>query len=222
MITVLVLDDDLYVGQLHCQYVAEIPEFRVLEPVRDVRSAREVLAREEVDLLLVDHVLPDGRGVDVIKEWDVDAIMLSAVTDASLVRSALRAGALTYVFKPFEAAPLQGVLRRYARYRRMWEKDRLSQADLDRALRVLHDASGAGPRSVAAGSSTTSKVLECLRDRGGVLSAVEIADAVGISRATAQRHLAKLAETRAATVSLHYGSTGRPEHLYGAAAEAES
>ncbi|MCT1367069.1 response regulator [uncultured Kocuria sp.] len=220
MITVLVLDDDLYVGQLHCQYVSEVPEFQVLEPVRDLRSAREVLAGGGVDLLLADHVLPDGRGVDLVREFDVDAILLSAVNDATVVRSALRAGALTYIFKPFEATYLQGVLRRYARYRRMWDRERLSQADLDRALRALHDASSAtGRHNTAPPSSTTAKVLECLRAHDGVLSAVDVADAVGISRATAQRHLAKLAGTRAATVSLHYGSTGRPEHLYAAAPE---
>ena len=46
------------------------------------------------------------------------------------------------------------------------------------------------------------------------MTALEVAEAVGASRATAQRHLAKLAEARTITVSLQYGSTGRPEHLY--------
>ncbi len=216
MTTVLVLDDDFYVGQLHCRYVNEVPGFRALEPVRDLRTARTVLADEEVDLLLADYVLPDGNGVELVRETEVDAAVLSAVADPHIVRSALRAGALTYIVKPFEADALQGFLRRYSRYRRYWERDKVDQPGLERLLRSLHDvaSAGSGPAR-GAGSSTTGRILSALESASGPITAVEVAEAVGTSRATAQRHLAKLAESRAVTVTLQYGSTGRPEHLYG-------
>ncbi|WP_129661393.1 response regulator [Rothia halotolerans] len=216
MVNVLVLDDDFYVGQLHCQYVDAVPGFRALDPVRDVRAARRSLAEEEVGLLLADYVLPDGNGIELIRETEVDAAVLSAVADPQVVRSALRAGALTYVLKPFEAGHLQGFLRRYARYRRYWDREKVGQADLDRLMRTLHDAAspGAGPAR-GAGSSTAERIATTLEDAGGPMTALEVAEAVGTSRATAQRHLAKLAESRVVTVSLQYGSTGRPEHLYG-------
>ena len=95
MVNVLVLDDDFFVGQIHCRYVDEVPGFTALEPVRDLASAREVIADQDVDLLLVDYVLPEGTGVDLIRETDIDAVVLSAVTDPQVVRSSLRAGALT-------------------------------------------------------------------------------------------------------------------------------
>ena len=89
MIDVLVLDDDVYVGRLHCRYVEQTPGFRALEPVRDLRSARKVLAAGGVDLLLADEVLPDGTGTQLIRETSVDAALLTAVTDAQVVRAAL-------------------------------------------------------------------------------------------------------------------------------------
>jgi two-component system CitB family response regulator len=46
-------------------------------------------------------------------------------------------------------------------------------------------------------------------------SAAEIARAVGISRATAQRYLSALADDGAVEIQLRYGTTGRPEHRYG-------
>src|SRR5699024_535728 len=58
------------------------------------------------------------------------------------------------------------------------------------------------------------RILSALEEAGGPMTALEVAEAVGASRATAQRHLAKLAEARTITVSLQSGSTGRPEHLY--------
>ncbi|RBP64931.1 two-component system CitB family response regulator [Brevibacterium sanguinis] len=216
MTTVLVLDDDFYVGQLHCRYVNEVPGFRALEPVRDLNAARAVLATEEVDLLLADYVLPDGHGVELIRETEVDAAVLSAVADPRIVRSALRSGALTYIVKPFEADVLQRFLRRYARYRRYWNREKVDQSSLERLLRGLHDVSSSGTGSASGpGSSTTSRILGALESASGPMTALEVAEAVGTSRATAQRHLAKLAESRAVTVTLQYGSTGRPEHLYG-------
>ncbi|GAA1630895.1 MULTISPECIES: response regulator [Brevibacterium] len=215
MVNVLVLDDDFYVGKIHCQYVNDVAGFRALDPVQDLRTARKVLAEEEVGLLLVDYVLPEGTGVDLIRETDVDAAVLSAVADPQIVRAALRAGALTYIVKPFAADHLHGFLRRYARYQRFWEREKVAQSDLDRLLRSLHDTSAPGSTSSpGTKSSTTGRILDALEATKRPMTAMEIAEAVGASRATAQRHLAKLAESRAVTVTLQYGSTGRPEHLY--------
>ncbi|WP_413334414.1 response regulator [Brevibacterium sp. GP-SGM9] len=216
MINVLVLDDDFFVGQIHCKYVDEVPGFHALEPIRDLATARKVIAEQDVDLLLADYVLPEGNGVDLIRETEVDAIVLSAVTDPQVVRSALRAGAMTYIVKPFAAEVLQGFLRRYARLLRYWDREKVGHSDLARQLRSLHDASAVGGSGAAstAGSSTTARILDALESAGGPMTALEVAEAVGASRATAQRHLAKLAEARTITVSLQYGSTGRPEHLY--------
>jgi response regulator of citrate/malate metabolism len=215
MVNVLVLDDDFFVGQIHCRYVDEVPGFTALEPVRDLASAREVIAEQDVDLLLVDYVLPEATGVDLIRETDIDAVVLSAVTDPQVVRSSLRAGALTYIVKPFAAEVLQAFLRRYARFLRYWEREKVGQADLERQLRNLHDASAVGGTGTSqTGSSTTGRILSALEEASGPMTALEVAEAVGASRATAQRHLAKLAEARTITVSLQYGSTGRPEHLY--------
>ncbi len=215
MVNVLVLDDDFFVGQIHARYVDEVPGFTALEPVRDLATAREVIAEQDVDLILADYVLPEGTGLELIRETDIDAIVLSAVTDPQVVRASLRAGAMTYIVKPFAAEVLQNFLRRYTRFRRYWEREKVGQADLERQLRNLYDASAAGGSGASpAGSSTTSRILAALEEADGPMTALEVAEAVGASRATAQRHLAKLAEARTITVSLQYGSTGRPEHLY--------
>lgn len=218
MIDVLVLDDDVYVGRLHCRYVEQTPGFRALEPVRDLRSARKVLAAGGVDLLLADEVLPDGTGTQLIRETSVDAALLTAVTDAQVVRAALSAGALTCLFKPFDPEQLTSLLRRYARLRRVWEQERLSQAGLDRALRGFYDAGGAGASPESRAGGTSARILEALQRAQGPLGAVQVGEAIGVSRATAQRHLVRLAEQDMVTVSLRYGSAGRPEHLYAAPA----
>ena len=43
---------------------------------------------------------------------------------------------------------------------------------------------------------------------------VEVAERVGVSRATAQRYLAELVRAGLLELNLQYGTTGRPTHRY--------
>jgi len=210
-IHVLVVDDDFHVGGLHRDIVAARPGYTALEPVRGVRAARAAMRDFRPDLVLCDVYLPDGDGIAFVAEIDVDAVMISAASDGATVRRAFRAGALDYLIKPFEPAQLSDRLEAYRRFRTLAAEDRqLDQDAIDKAQRVLHGRDG----GLTSGSrSTTEKLLiELLQD--GETSATLIADRAGLSRATAQRHLAALATRGDVDVTLRYGSTGRPEHRY--------
>lgn len=212
-IRVLVVDDDFRVAGLHREVVASRAGFTALDPVHTLGAARQAVRAHAPDLLLVDAFLPDGDGVEFVAAAGLDAFMLSAATDAATVRRALRAGAIVYLSKPFESRVLAERLDRYARMRNLLTTDRpLEQEQIDRALAIMHG--GGEPASVAR-SATEQLILEGLGDEEA--SAAEIADRVGISRATAQRHLAGLASRGQVEVRLRYGTTGRPEHRYVAA-----
>jgi two-component system CitB family response regulator len=212
-IRVLVVDDDFRVAGLHRDVVASRAGFTALDAVHSLGVARQAVRTHAPDLLLVDAFLPDGDGVEFVAAVDVDAFVLSAATDAATVRRALRAGALAYLTKPFDARILAERLDRYARMRNLLTTDRpLEQEQIDRALTILH---GSADATSVSRTATEQVVLEGLRD--GEASAAEVAERVGISRATAQRHLAALASRGQVEVRLRYGSTGRPEHRYIAA-----
>ena len=207
---VLVIDDDFRVAGLHRDIVASRTGFTALEAVQSLGAARQAVRAQAPDLLLVDAFLPDGDGVEFVAAADIDAFVLSAATDATTVRRALRAGALAYLTKPFDARVLAERLDRYARMRNLLVTDRpLEQQQIDRALAIMHG--GAEPATVAR-SATEQLILEGLGDDEA--SAAAIAERVGISRATAQRHLAGLASRGLVEVRLRYGTTGRPEHQY--------
>jgi two-component system CitB family response regulator len=208
-IRVLVVDDDFRVAGLHRDIVASRPGFTALEPVGTLGRARAAIRDGDPDLLLVDAYLPDGDGVSLIRESDRDAVMLSAAGDSPTIRRALRAGAFGYLIKPFEARALGDLLDRYARFRNLLTADRaLSQDDVDRALSILHG----GEAPSLSRSATEQLILESLGDEDA--SASDVADRSGVSRATAQRHLAALAARGIIEVKLRYGTTGRPEHRY--------
>lgn len=209
---VLVVDDDFRVAGLHRDAVAAHPSLTALEPARSLDEARQAVRARRPDLLLVDMYLPDGEGLELVRESGIDAFVLSAAGDADTIRRTLRAGALGYLIKPFDQRVLRDRLDRYVRFRNLIGGDRtLEQEELDRALGILHGS--AEPASISR-SATEQLILERLGDDES--SASEVAERAGISRATAQRHLATLAARGVIEVRLRYGSTGRPEHRYAA------
>lgn len=211
-VRVLILDDDFRVAQLHQGIVDDHPGFAVTGTVRSLAEARDSVRASRPDLLIADVFLPDGDGIALVRESGIDAILISAADDAATVRRALRSGAVGYLVKPFERRALSSLLDRYIRFRNLLSGDRaLRQEDVDRALAILH---GAGEPVSISRSATEQLVLAALGD--GEASAAEVGERVGISRATAQRHLAALAARTVVEVRLNYGSTGRPEHRYAA------
>lgn len=209
-LSVLIVDDDFRVGGLHRDAVAAHPGFHALEPVRGVREARAAVRDRHPDLVLCDVYLPDGDGIAFVSEIDVDAVVISAAADAATVRRALRAGALGYLVKPFDPRLLRERLDGYRRYRNLLGGGDVDQDTLERAQRALHGRDTG--QSTPSQTVTERVILEQLAS--GEASAAAIAERIGVSRATAQRHLANLAARGSVEVGLRYGATGRPEHRY--------
>ncbi|MEU0874547.1 response regulator [Nocardia brasiliensis] len=215
-LTVLVVDDDFRVANLHAAIVDSIAGFTVAGTANTLAAARVILDAGQVDLALVDVYLPDGSGVDFVRELRCDAMVLTASTDSDTVRAALSAGALAYLVKPFQHTELAARLAAYARYRRILSAPQVDNARVDAALQALRPAAAAAASATVASSPTKDLVLQSILAADNPLSAGEVATAIGISRATAQRYLATLVGTGTLRMSLRYGSTGRPEQEYSA------
>ncbi|WP_433678904.1 response regulator [Nocardia sp. CA-119907] len=217
-LTVLVVDDDFRVANLHAGIVESIAGFTVGGTANTLAAAREINAATAIDLALVDVYLPDGSGVDFVRELHCDAMMLSAATESSTVRAAFAAGALAYLVKPFPHTMLAARLAGYARYRRTLAAPQVDNAGIEAALQALRPTSAPTAAAAAAiASPTKDLVLNTILEATAPLSAAEVATAIGISRATAQRYLATLVAAGSVQMRLRYGTTGRPEQEYSAA-----
>jgi len=214
VIRVLVVEDDFRVAKVHVDFTHRVSGFEVAGTARTAAEARGLLAELRPDLVLLDTYLPDGSGLDLLREISADTIMLTAASDAATVRTAYARGALNYLVKPFTAEQFADRLTAYRHYRSVLATDRtLSQDEIDRLARMLHD--GDRPAAPKGQSAVTVRLVsEALRTAGAPRTAAEVADELGISRATAQRYLAALARDGAAEMRLRYGATGRPEHRY--------
>ncbi|WP_310766912.1 response regulator [Mycobacterium sp. Z3061] len=210
-LTVLVVDDDFRVANMHAGIVDAMPGFTVVATANTLAAARRAAA---VDLALVDVYLPDGSGIDFVRELRGDSMVLTAATEADTVRAAMAAGAVSYLVKPFATTELAARLAGYARYRKILSGPNLSAADVDSALDALRPKVVAVQSPTTVASPTKKLVLQALHGSEAPMSAAEVAGAIGISRATAQRYLASLATTGEVSVGLRYGTTGRPEQEF--------
>jgi response regulator of citrate/malate metabolism len=220
MIRTLVVDDDAMTASIHRSYVERVPGFEVVGEAHTGRNALELARTAKPDLVLLDIYLPDMSGLDVLRTLRepesprVDVIAVTAAKDVSTLRTAIHGGVIHYLVKPFFFDTLRERLEGYAalhgRLERMREPE---QHDIDHVFSLLRSQRRhALPKGISA--PTLELVVEIVRDSEGDLTAVEVGERAGISRGTARRYLEYLALTGAIELSLRYGTTGRPEHLY--------
>jgi response regulator of citrate/malate metabolism len=220
MIRTLIVEDDALVAEVHASYVERVPGFVVAGVAHRATEALEILASRPVDLVLLDFHLPDVKGLEMLRALrarsraPVDVIAVTAARDAESIRQAIAQGVTQYLVKPFAFATFADKLERYARYRAGVEgAAEATQADVDALLGTLR---GSAERTLPKGlnATTLDNVRAALRDAGEPLTASEVAGRCGLSRVTARRYLEHLAVEGAVDLSMRYGGTGRPEHLY--------
>ena len=220
MIRTLIVDDDAMTASIHRSYVERVPGFEVVGEVHAGREALELVRTARPDLLLLDIYLPDITGLEVLRRLrepgspHVDVIAVTAAKDVATLRTAIHGGVIHYLVKPFFFDTLRERLEGYAalhgRLERLREPE---QHDIDHVFALLRSRRRhALPKGISA--PTLELVIDGVREAGGELTAAEVADRTGISRGTARRYLEYLAMVGSLELSLRYGATGRPEHLY--------
>jgi DNA-binding response OmpR family regulator len=131
---ILLLEDDAPLGRSLLRVLAEQGHATVW--LREIGEARRHLAVDSFDLLLLDIVLPDGSGLDLLRELRgrklVAPIMMLTARDAVSDRVAgLDGGADDYLAKPFAMEELLSRVRALQRRSRdqvsaVWEIGDLS------------------------------------------------------------------------------------------------
>jgi len=172
--------------------------------------------------VLMDIYLPDGDGLDVVRELleepkPPDVMIVSAARDLAAVRAAMQLGAVHYLIKPFGYHLLA---ERLSAYQRLHHRiDRLGrepeQTEVDELFELSRAPGSPTARSAKGHSAPTIELVrDAVRASGGDISAVEVSKRVGVSRATAQRYLSYLERHGGLKLQLRYGTTGRPENRY--------
>ena len=113
MVKVLFVDDD---PQAQKTLANILPEQYMLVSAYTARQGLETASRESPDLILLDINLPDMDGIAALRELAArpaapPILMLTAMSQPSLVKEAILGGACDYVVKPYDLEELLGTMR---------------------------------------------------------------------------------------------------------------
>ena len=101
---ILVVDDDDAFRESVCAAIARDDAMVLAAQVGNAEGAREAIAGGEFDVALVDLGLPDGNGIDLIREIartrpDADVMVVTVFGDEAHVLASIEAGATGYLLK---------------------------------------------------------------------------------------------------------------------------
>lgn len=103
-IGVLIVEDDAVTRKTLCLAIESDPGLKLLDALEDVKSSLAWLKTAAPDVLMTDLGLPDGSGIDVIRECaqrypSTDIMVVTMASDEANVLSCIEAGASGYVLK---------------------------------------------------------------------------------------------------------------------------
>ncbi len=112
----MVVEDDPAFLTRFCGIVACDPEFELFAAVTDLASARQAMSRAAPDVLLTDLGLPDGSGIELIRETArrfpaTDIMVITVFNDEDHVLASVEAGATGYILKDSMPEEFVGLIR---------------------------------------------------------------------------------------------------------------
>ena len=110
----LVVDDEPDSAETMAMLIAS--EGFTVATAGSLRDARRQLALQEPDIVLLDLMLPDGNGMELLNEAkgmsNTDVVLMTGQASLDTSIQALRLGAADYLVKPMSLKQLKGVLSR--------------------------------------------------------------------------------------------------------------
>jgi two-component system response regulator PilR (NtrC family) len=113
-LNLLIVDDEASLRDF-LTIVFEGEGWRV-DAASNLAEARASLQKDEPEVVLCDLMLPDGSGLDFLKEVkaqnpSITVVMITAFTSTKSAVEALKAGAFDYIAKPFDIDELKIIVR---------------------------------------------------------------------------------------------------------------
>lgn len=220
-IRVLLVDDHQLLTDSLARILAAEPDIEVVGVAGTVAEARR-LARQRMDVVLMDYRLPDGTGAEATRivkgQWPgARVVMLTAITDDETVLESIQAGADGYLTKDRAVDDVVDAVRRA----------KAGDTLLPRSVIVgiaqrVAEAKDRRPDRPAI-EPLTGRELEVLRALAEGRSSADISEQLSISRNTLRTHVQNImsklhvhSKLEAVTVGLRYRIIDPPrsEDLY--------
>ena len=169
--SILIVDDTADNRELLCRRIEQ--QGHATTTAENGKLALELLAKQSFDLVLLDIMMPELTGFEVLERMKADerlkripVIVISALNDIESIVRCVQSGAEDYLFKPFKADQIVHTMRQAARsyvlershdqlleqLRRLnlelEQRVRVRTAELEEANRELHQKNSIQPENL--------------------------------------------------------------------------
>jgi DNA-binding NarL/FixJ family response regulator len=200
-ISIIIVEDEPEFRRRFAQIIDSEPTMRLAGVAANKREAQALIDREDFDVMLIDLGLPDGTGIDLIRNVsqrkpDVDIMVVTVFGDEQHVVSSIEAGATGYILKDSTPADVISCIR-LLRAGGSPVSPVVARSVL-RAIRSRMGGAGAANTSAPARSANaennplSARETEILQLLAKGMSFNEIGEILGISPHTVTAHIKKI------------------------------
>lgn len=218
-ISVLVVDDDFNIANMHSQFVNSIKGYQSIGEALNYKQAISKILELNPDLVLLDVFMPDKSGIDLLRtvrsnQTSCDIILITAAKELKVVEEGFRLGVFDYLIKPFDLNQLKETLKKYIQYqKRMSTLSNVSQEAVE-DLKNLRGKTIQTQSQKGIDARTLDRIKNNLMVTNHFLTIDEIVQITGVSRSTARNYMVHMVQTDQAEEKLQYGTIGRPQSMY--------
>ncbi|MDF7680515.1 response regulator [Enterobacteriaceae bacterium ESL0689] len=220
-INVLIIEDEHKLAQLIAEFVSKQPGLRLAGIAATLTEAQVQIASKNVQLVLLDNYLPDGKGITLIgstllAQAHCSVIFITAASDMDTCSQAIRNGAFDYILKPVSWRRLSQSLERFIQFaeqQRVWKIVDQQNVDTLYQLQAKNYRQDNGSKGIE--ENTLARVQQLFTvNTTHCFSVDEVVNATGLSKTTARRYLEHCVGTGFLSVEILYGKIGHPRRLY--------
>jgi DNA-binding NarL/FixJ family response regulator len=197
-ISIIIVEDEPEFRRRFAQIIENEPSMRLAGVAANRREAQVIIDKEDFDVLLIDLGLPDGNGIELIKQVsqkkpEADIMVVTVFGDEQHVVSSIEAGATGYILKDSTPADVISCIRLLRA-----GGSPVSPVVARSVLRAIRNRMGSTAASPAARTSTpennplSARETEILQLLAKGMSFNEIGEILGISPHTVTAHIKKI------------------------------
>jgi two-component system response regulator CitB len=217
---ILIVEDESNIAEFHSYYIEQNPRYKAVGIAKNLAEARIMIRILKPKLVLLDNYLPDGKGIDLLKEItgskDVpDVIFITAANDVETIREAVRCGTFDYILKPISYDRLHDSLQRYAQYTSsLRSHDNINQRHVDALFNFQSKTERNQQLPKGIDELSLELVTRAFADNALTYTADSLGKELGLSKTTSRRYLEYLLARGLVKAEIQHGRVGRPERVY--------
>ncbi len=223
MYKAIIIEDDPILTKLDVIYMQKCKSIQLKETFRDGEKALSYIAKNPVDLIILDFHLPGMNGFEFIKKLraissQTRIIVTTIDNDVDIFIELQNYGIIDFLLKPYTYSRYKEALDNFIEKTEALKDFHLftqTHADSYYTRNIISPDSVSNARERGIQQETSERILEYLRKMSDTpLTLTTILNEIPLSRVTLRRYMQYFSDTGIVTTTANYSTGGRPSLVY--------